>query len=155
MDEVLQLYQSHAVLVMPSRNEGLPVALLEAMAAGVVPVVSDLASGIPEVVSNGATGFRCAVGDIGSFAAAIAQLAGDRNLLEKASAAARRRVADRFDIQSRAPEYQDLFARWDELRRPRSDSIRLNYGSRLDRPWIPNAIVKRLRRRRVSGSHPS
>jgi glycosyltransferase involved in cell wall biosynthesis len=154
MDDVLELYQSHDVLVMPSRNEGLPVALLEAMAAGVVPVVSDLPSGIPEVVNQGVTGFRCAPGDVASFAAAIAKLAAERNLLEMASAAARKRVADGFDIQSRAPEYQDLFARWKELRRPRSDRVRLNYGSRLDRPWIPNAIVKTLRRRRVSRAHP-
>ena len=48
----------HDVLVMPSRNEGLPVALLEAGAAGVVPVVSDLPSGIPEVVAPGVSGYR-------------------------------------------------------------------------------------------------
>jgi glycosyltransferase involved in cell wall biosynthesis len=58
MSEVLAQYESQDVLVMPSRAEGLPVALLEAGAAGVVPVVSNLASGIPEVITPHVTGFR-------------------------------------------------------------------------------------------------
>jgi len=71
MPAVLQLYRDHDVLVMPSRSEGLPVALLEAGAAGVVPVVSNLPSGIPEVVEPGVTGFRPETGDIDGFVAAI------------------------------------------------------------------------------------
>jgi glycosyltransferase involved in cell wall biosynthesis len=143
--DVLRLYEQHDVLVMPSRNEGLPVALLEAGAAGVVPVVSDLASGIPEVVDPGVSGYRPRVGDIGGFAEAIAALDRDRARLEMMSGAVRGIVATRFDATERAVGYQRLFARWQELKRPRPVRPRLFYGSRLDQPWIPNAAVRLIR----------
>ena len=143
--DVLRLYEQHDVLVMPSRGEGLPVALLEAGAAAVVPVVTDLASGIPEVVESGVSGHRAPVGDIGAFADAIATLDRDRHLLESMSATVRDVVARRFDATQRTVEYQRLFSRWRELKRARPTHPRLYYGSRLDRPWMPNAAVKLIR----------
>jgi glycosyltransferase involved in cell wall biosynthesis len=143
--EVLRLYNDHDVLVMPSRNEGLPVALLEAGAAGVVPVVSDLPSGIPDVVTPGVSGYRPGVGDIGAFADAIASLDRDRARVEEMSGAVRHTVATRFDANERTAGYQQLFGRWQELKRPRPVNPRLVYGSRLDRPWMPNAAVRMIR----------
>ena len=149
MNEVLQQYDTHDVLVMPSRYEGLPVALLEAAVRGTVPVVSDLPSGIPEVVKNGETGFRVGIGDISGFADAIATLASDRAMLARMSESIAALSRDKFDIRRRALEYQDLYGRWRELRRPRSSGVKLYYGSRLDQPWIPNALVRYLRRAQV------
>jgi glycosyltransferase involved in cell wall biosynthesis len=143
--DVLRLYEHHDVLVMPSRHEGLPVTLLEAGAAGVVPVVSDLASGIPEVVQPGVSGYRPAVGQIGEFAEAIAALNHDRTRLEAMSRAVRDVVATGFDATERTAGYQRLFARWRELKRPRPKHPKLHYGSRLDKPWIPNVAVRLIR----------
>jgi glycosyltransferase involved in cell wall biosynthesis len=142
---VLRLYEQHDVLVMPSRGEGLPVALLEAGAAALVPVVSDLPSGIPDVVESGVSGCRPPPGDIGGFADAIASLDRDRRRLESMSAAVRDVVARRFNASERTIEYQRLFARWRDLKRPRPVNPRLYYGSRLDQPWMPNAAVKLIR----------
>jgi glycosyltransferase involved in cell wall biosynthesis len=154
MAGVLALYRSHDVLVMPSRGEGLPVALLEAGAAGVVPVVSNLASGIPEVVTPGVTGFRPEAGDIAGFADAIGQLAGDRQALDTMSGKVRDHVAARFDATRCTVEYQRLFARCRELKRPWTPGGRLSYASRLDRPWIPNAFVKAVRRATLGRARP-
>ena len=154
-EQVLELARAHDVLVLPTRAEGFPVVVLEAMAAGVVPVVSDLPSGIPEMVLPGDTGMRVPVGGIGGFASAIAALAADRALLERLSAGARRRVEAEFDVRDRVRDYHALFGRWRELRasRPRG-TITVRHGSRLDQPWLPNALVyavrsaaRRLRRR--------
>jgi glycosyltransferase involved in cell wall biosynthesis len=145
MADVLRLYTRHDVLVMPSRGEGLPVALLEAGARGVVPVVSDLPSGIPEVVTPRVTGFRPATGDVEGFAEAIAWLANDRAELHAMSSTIRARVAVRYDASRCTAAYQDLFARWRELKRPWKQGGRLLHASRLDQPWIPNAIVKAVR----------
>jgi glycosyltransferase involved in cell wall biosynthesis len=131
---------------MPSRGEGLPVALLEAGAAGVVPVASDLASGIPEIVRHGETGYLAPVGDCRAFAAAIQALATDRQRLDAMSAAVRSLVARDWDIRARARAYESLFERWAELRRPRARRRERLYGSRLDRPWIPNPLVRTVRR---------
>jgi len=143
--QVIDLYADHDIFVLPTRDEGFSVALLEAMGAGLVPVVSDIRSGVPEVVEPGVTGFRPAVGDIAGFAAAIATLDRNRDQLEAMSRAARQTVIERFDIRERVAGYQALYARWSELRRPRPKEIALPYGSRLDQPWLPNGAVYAVR----------
>lgn len=142
--ELVAQYVAQDVFVLPTRHEGFPVALLEAMAAGVAPVVSDIASGVPEIVTVN-NGLRVPVGDVAAYASAIASLAADRDRLETVSAAARRDVAARFDIRDRAVEYQGLYARWRELYRPMTPGRHLQYGSRLDNPWIPNPVVRLVR----------
>lgn len=143
-DAIVRIAASHDLFVLPTRAEGLPLVVLEAMAAGLVPIVSDLPSGIPELVLPGDTGFRPAIGDIAAFADAIARLAADPPLLERMSAASRSLIVRGFDIRDCARAYHELFARWEELRRPRG-TARLHYGSRLDRAWLPNALVYALR----------
>jgi glycosyltransferase involved in cell wall biosynthesis len=141
---VTSLCAEHDVLVLPSRAEGLPVAAVEAMSVGVVPVVSDLPS-MAELLDGGRTGMSAPVGDAASFARAIAVLARDRNRLETMSRAARQLAIDRFDIRARAASYQQVYARWRELYRARPASPTRVYGSRLDQRWIPNAAVKLIR----------
>jgi len=146
---VRDLCARHDLFVLPSQGEGLSVATVEAMSAGVVPVVSDLPS-MRELVDGVTTGLRAPVGDVGQFTQAIATLSRDRERLEAMSGAARALVLARFDIAARAPAYQDLFARWEELRRRRPAVPPRSVGSRLDRPWIPNAVVRLVR----SAMHP-
>lgn len=134
------------LFVLPSRAEGLSVAMIEAMGAGVVPIVTDLPS-MGEVIDGSTTGLRVPAGDTSLFADAIATLARDRPRLEAMSRTARALIADRFDIRSRASAYQDLYSRWRELVRPRPARSGPRYGSRLDRPWIPNSLVKWIRTR--------
>jgi hypothetical protein len=85
------------------------------------------------------------VGDIGAFADAIAALDQDRARVEEMSGAVRHTVATRFDAHERTAGYQQLFARWQELKRPRPVNPRLVYGSRLDQPWMPNTAVRMIR----------
>ena len=143
--DVLALYPYHDVFVLPSRAEGFPVTLLEAMAAGLVPVVTDLPSGVREAVTPGATGFLAPMGDAAAFAEAIASVARDHVRLNAIGAAARAHVARLFDIRDRVAAYERLFARHASLHRPRPARVAMPYGSRLDRPWIPNAAVKAVR----------
>jgi glycosyltransferase involved in cell wall biosynthesis len=141
---LLDLYAHQDVFVLPTRFEGFPVALIEAMAAGLAAIVSDIPSGVPEIVDAGVSGERPPIGDVRAFAAVIARLDGDRGRLESMSAAARDAVARRFDIRDRVADYQSLYARWRELYRPLG-SGHLQYGSRLDQPWIPNPVVRLVR----------
>ena len=143
--EVIEEAARHDVFVLPTRTEGVPVAMIEAMGAGLVPVVSDIASGVRELVDPGVHGITPPVGDVTAFADAIRALHADRDRLERMSAAARERVVARYDVRERVRAYQQLFARHHELRRPRPARTTLRYASRLDRPWIPNAAVKAIR----------
>jgi glycosyltransferase involved in cell wall biosynthesis len=138
-------YATQDVFVLPTRFEGFPVALVEAMGAGLVPVVSDIESGVPEIVETGRTGERPPTGDAAAFADAIARLDRDRTRLEAMSAAARQTVVDRFDVRDRVAAYQSLYARWKELYRPVASARHLQYGSRLDQPWLPNPVVRLVR----------
>ena len=142
---LLDLHAQQDVFVLPTRHEGFPVALLEAMGAGLPAIVSDIASGVPEIVESGVNGERLPVGDARAFAGAIAGLDRDRNRLEAMSAAARHAVASRFDIRDRVADYQALYAQWREWYRPLGGGSHLQYGSRLDHPWIPNSVVRLVR----------
>jgi glycosyltransferase involved in cell wall biosynthesis len=141
---VAALCGEHDVFVLPSRAEGLSVAAVEAMSVGLVPVLSDLPSMV-ELLDGGRTGVSAPVGDSAAFATAIAALARDRSRLETMSCAARQLVIERFDIRARAASYQQLYARWRELCRPRPAAPTRVHGSRLDQPWIPNGVVKLIR----------
>lgn len=145
--ETMKLMASHDVFVLPSEAEGLPLALLESMSAGLVPVVSDLPSGIRELVVPCETGFLCLIGDVDAFADAIAGLDADRERLERLSGAARRIVSEEYDVLRQASRYEELYAAWPELRRAKPRGGRLPYGSRLDQPWIPNPLVRFIRER--------
>jgi glycosyltransferase involved in cell wall biosynthesis len=144
-DEVRDICGRHDVFVLPSRAEGLSVATVEAMSAGLVPLVTDLPSMV-ELVDGTLTGVRLPVGAPAAFARAIAALAGDRNRLETMGAAARRVAVERFDVRERTAAYSALYARWRELYRPRPARTLRTFGSRLDQPWIPNSLVYALRR---------
>lgn len=144
-DDVLELAAEHDVFVLPTRFEGFPVSLLETMGVGLVPVVSHLPGGISEVVRDGVTGYHPPAGNADAFAEAIRELDAERDLLETMGRRCRALVSDEFDIRERVRGYQNLFARWRELRRERSSKLSLPYGSRLDKPWIPNALVRLFR----------
>ncbi|MFN9622608.1 MAG: glycosyltransferase, partial [Cyanobacteriota bacterium] len=90
-----ELLQSQAILLM-SDFEGLPVALLEAMAVGVVPVTRSIPSGIPELVRHRETGLLTTEHP-DDAAAAIGTLARDRHLWNHCSNQARALVLESFN----------------------------------------------------------
>jgi glycosyltransferase involved in cell wall biosynthesis len=143
--EVFDIASEHDVFVLPTRWEGVPVALLEAMSVGLVPVVSRVESGVAEILTDGITGLMPPVGDCGAFADAIAALHANRQKLESMSAAAAAYVEEHHDVRERTDAYQALFAQYEQLKRPRTRQGVLPYGSRLDSPWLPNAAVRAVR----------
>jgi glycosyltransferase involved in cell wall biosynthesis len=77
---------------------GIPVALMEAMAAG-KPVISTRLSGIPELIDDGVSGVLVPPGDPAALAAAMAKLLDDRQMRLTLGTAARRVVEARFDLE--------------------------------------------------------
>jgi colanic acid/amylovoran biosynthesis glycosyltransferase len=101
--EVIQLLQSADVFLAPSVTgtdgdiEGVPVAILEAMAAG-LPVVSTHHSAIPELVADGRSGFLVEEHDVDGLARRLSELATDLDLRMRMGAAGASIVATEFDI---------------------------------------------------------
>jgi glycosyltransferase involved in cell wall biosynthesis len=95
--EVPALLKQHDIFLLASDYEGLPLSLLEAMGFGLVPVVSDLKSGIPEVVDS-CNGCLVPVDDVSGYARAIMHLHEHRDELTTKSVAARARVQKEFSV---------------------------------------------------------
>ncbi len=95
--QVPALLEQNDIFLLASDAEGLPLSLLEAMAHGVVPVVSDLESGIRDVVDAG-NGMLVPVSDVQGYAKAIVHLHAHREELVAKSTAAHSRVARDFSV---------------------------------------------------------
>jgi glycosyltransferase involved in cell wall biosynthesis len=91
------LYQAAHIFALPSRVEGTPNALLEAMSCGLAVVVSDGAPGPLELVEDGVTGLVVPVNDPIRLAAALRLLGSDDALRRRLGAAARERVTE-YDL---------------------------------------------------------
>ena len=104
---------AHA-LILPSFAEGLPVVVMEAMAAG-RPVIATSIAGVPELLREGREGWLVPAGDAETLAEAIRALAAippDR--LAQMGAEARRRVLSRHDIDKEAARLAALFGAPDQ-----------------------------------------
>ena len=98
------------VMAMPSFAEGLPVALMEAMAAG-RPCIATLIAGIPELMVDGQTGWLIPAGSEADLAVALdAAARTPRDELDRMGAAARTRALSRHDIATEAAKLAALFA---------------------------------------------
>jgi glycosyltransferase involved in cell wall biosynthesis len=106
-EELEQLLLSHDVYLLASEGEGFPRSLLEAMGHGLVPVVTNLASGVSEIV-DGSTGRVVAVDDIAGYAREIVFLHEHRPLLRQMCLAAQQRVRTEFSIASEAGQWVAL-----------------------------------------------
>jgi glycosyltransferase involved in cell wall biosynthesis len=105
--QVRYLLERARALVVPSTYEGMPLVVLEAMAAG-LPVVASRVSGIPEVVVDGETGWLVPCEDPQALAGALGEALSDLRVARARGEAGRRRVEERFRPAHAA-------ARWEEL----------------------------------------
>ncbi len=103
------LLREAAVFLMPSQSEGLPMALLEAMAYGMAIVATE-AGGIPEVVDAGADGLLVPVDDPEALAEALCRVVADAGLRQRLSAAAAARARE-LDADAVAAKLAAIYAR--------------------------------------------
>lgn len=99
---------AHDLFLFPSRFEGLGLSLVEAMAAGCVPVATHIKGVTDFVVEHGETGFLFPMGNTRDAAAAVRLLASQPERLRAMSAAARSQNGTRFSIPTMAAHYADL-----------------------------------------------
>ena len=150
-DRVPSLLNSHDVFLMPSRFEGFPYGLLEAMAAGCVPVASRIHGVTDFVVQHGRTGFLFPMGSPRAAAECLARLAWDPGLLSAMSVAARADVRARFNLAQQTERYAVLIRGVLRAPRPIREQVALENWSvpRGFRPgwwyWLPLPAKNALR----------
>jgi glycosyltransferase involved in cell wall biosynthesis len=106
--DIPDLLRAADVFVFPSRWEGNPLSVMEAMAAG-LPVVATAVGGVPELVEDGASGILVPNEDLHGLVAAMQRMAQNPDLREQMGHAARCRAVERFDIRQTVRAYEALY----------------------------------------------
>lgn len=116
-DDVDRVLASADLFVQPSLSEGLPLAILEAMAFG-LPVLASRVGGMAEAVADGETGLLVEPGDAEGLAEGARRLLADPQGMKAMGAAGRRRVEAEFSVRTMADAYESaylsLLPGWDE-----------------------------------------
>lgn len=117
-------------LVLPSRWEGMPNVVLEAMAAG-KPSIATNVEGVPELIDDGISGWIAEPNDPQSLATAVDRFLADRHRWTEMGVAARRRASQEFSLASVVERYErlwlELLDRYRRLERPISHHVIPNY----------------------------
>jgi glycosyltransferase involved in cell wall biosynthesis len=112
--DLAAIYGATDVFMLTSRNEGTPVALIEAMASG-VPGVSTDVGGVKDVIDSADVGARVPDGDAAGLAAQLVRYLADPDLRRRTGERARARVLDRYSLDRLVRDitalYRDLLAR--------------------------------------------
>lgn len=106
-DALAAVYRDADVFVLPSRDEGMPNVLLEAMASG-LPVAASRVSGAEDLVTEGESGFLVPPDDPEALATALRRLIGSAELRATMGACGRRRAETQFTWRAAATAYLDL-----------------------------------------------
>jgi glycosyltransferase involved in cell wall biosynthesis len=107
--EIERYYRAADIFAMPSSREGLPNALLEAMASGLVCVVSVLPGVTDSLVRDGVDGLLVPVGDVGALTGALGAALDDPGLAVRLGGRARRRIEDGYTISATAGRHLDAY----------------------------------------------
>lgn len=143
-EEIIALLSSQDIFLLPSFSEGLPVSLVEAMKAGVVPLVTNWDGIMDELVINDVTGYHFNIGAAEEYAACIERLYADRRLLNQLSENCVQQANKLFHPQSNTQKFEDLFVTIAKEKTKKKDAVKA-YGSRLDIRWMPNLVVNIIR----------
>lgn len=107
-ESVVEMLSCADLLLLPSQTESFGLAALEAMSCG-VPVVASKVGGLPEVVTQGVTGFLCPLGRVEEMAEASLKILKSDRLWSKMSAACRKRAVETFSTERILPRYEKLY----------------------------------------------
>jgi glycosyltransferase involved in cell wall biosynthesis len=109
-DQVRDLYARCDTFVLPSFAEGIPVVLMEAMAAG-LPCVSTRIAGIPELIVDGESGFLASPSSLDELTGRLRQLIHDPELRRRLAVNGRRRVCEAYDLDRNIGGLAHVFRR--------------------------------------------
>ena len=107
-DNLEELYSISDLMLLLSEKESFGLVALEAMACG-VPVIGTNVGGIPEVISDGETGYICELGDIDSVVDKAIHLLNEEELHRQFSQKSIQKVYDDFHGEKIVQQYEDLY----------------------------------------------
>jgi glycosyltransferase involved in cell wall biosynthesis len=105
--DMSQVYASLDLAVSTSYSEGMPLAIIEAMASGLAVVATNV-GGVSDIVEVGGTGLLHSVGDLNGLAKSIVALMSDEAMRAAMGKEARTRVEDKFELDDSASQTSEL-----------------------------------------------
>jgi len=136
--DMANVYASLDVFALASIEEGMPMALLEAMASR-LPVAATAVGAVPQIVVPGETGMLVKAGDAAEMAQAIAALLRDPALRERVGANGQRKVHERFSSQVMSQNYYKLYTRLIEQKHGGLSRLQpqttVRAGEEMPAPW--------------------
>ena len=103
-----EIYAAMDIFVLPSLNEGLPMTILEAMAAS-RPVIATRVGAIPRVIKDGETGLLVDPGDVDGLRNALARLLTDSDLCRRLGSAGHEWVSRNYTSEAMALKYRQMY----------------------------------------------
>ena len=114
--DLRDVYAAVDIVALASRNEGTPVALIEALAAGRAVVATDV-GGVPDVITHGVTGILAPADDVAALAEALSTMIARPAERARLGAAGREQVLDRYRPGRLAADIQSLYLEGLEAKR--------------------------------------
>lgn len=147
-DDVIEIMKTQHLFLLPSYDEGMPVALLEAMKCGLIPLVSSWEGAASEIIQHGNNGFilNATVEDYSSVIESLYESFKDlprlSNIVKSSAELFCNPITSVYELESIY-----LLPRFNK-----HTISKLVYASRLDKKYIPNILVKFIRKRYLSKS---
>jgi glycosyltransferase involved in cell wall biosynthesis len=101
-------FASADIFVLPSYHEGMPMSVIEAMAAG-LPVVASNVGGIPDLIENEVTGKLIAPGDVQALSSSLIELIENPEKRSNWGIKGRQKAVQHFDVESRVAELVSFY----------------------------------------------
>jgi glycosyltransferase involved in cell wall biosynthesis len=138
------IFKKSNLYILPSKNEGLPVSLIEAMGHGLVPIINLWEEKQLSLVKSGYNGYVVENGNSAEYINILCALNNNISIISELGKNAFTTVIGKFNPYKQATAYENLFIQAFNAKNSRQP--KKVYGSRLDQPWIPNFITKNYRR---------
>ena len=107
-DEKEALFERAGIYCLPSKNEGMPMSVLEAMAHG-IPTIATPVGGVPQVIEDGVNGFLVPVDDEGALSRLLCNLADDSRLRINIGTVGRDTIQNEFSIDKNVEELVSIY----------------------------------------------
>lgn len=108
-DKKTKVFINSDIFILPSYSEGLPITMLEAMAAG-LPIIATAVGSVPEAIEDGKNGFLIKTGDYKALAEKILILAKDKKLRRKMALNNINKIRNRYDLTVVMEKLDNLYA---------------------------------------------
>ncbi len=142
--EIFERIQACDIFILPSVHDGTPVALLESMSTGLVPLIYRFNEGIEAVVTP-EIGYVVDKNDYLAMAEIIKLLHNNRSLLEEKSGAALNLARTQFNAVSRSKDYFNLFKNY-KVQKKSVITAPIKPDSLLEQIWIPQRCINILKK---------